>query len=83
VWMKKHISKSLRTYRFRLGQLIDTEQRKPEGFDQAQWDILVANRSSDAAMERSAHMRSISMGKGSVTAQMKGIEREVVSRLVS
>lgn len=44
---------------------------------------LVAMRATEAARVKSDHMRSISKGKGSTTAQMKAIEREVVSRLVS
>ena len=47
------------------------------------WDDLKDARGSEAAQRKSAQMRLISKGKGSTAAQMKAIEKEVVSRLVS
>ena len=45
--------------------------------------MLVANCASEAAQEKSAQMRAISRGKGSLAGQLKSVEREVIGRLVS
>ena len=55
----------------------------PAGMDPQVWDDLVAMRGIEASQQKLAHMRQISQGKGSNTAQMKAIEREVVGHLVS
>ena len=80
-WMRPIITKVLINTRWRLNQLIDNNGYKPADVDAEHW-TLVAMRATEAAHMRSEHMRSISKGKGSTTAQMKAIEREVVSRLV-
>ena len=49
----------------------------PAGMDPQVWDDLVAMRGTKASQQKSAHMRQISQGKGSNSAQMKAIEREV------
>ena len=82
-WMQPIITKVIINTRWRLNQLIDNKAGKPADVDPEHWKILVAMRATEAAQVRSEHMRSISKGKGSTTAQMKAIEREVVSRLVS
>ena len=81
-WMRPIITKVLINTRWRLNQLIDNNGSKPADVDAEHWKTLVAMRATEAAHMRSEHMRSISKGKGSTTAQMKSIEREVVSRLV-
>lgn len=82
-WMRPIISKVLINTRWRLNSLIDNNGSKPPDVDPEHWKILVAMRATEAAQVRSEHMRGISKGKGSTTAQMKAIEREVMSRLVS
>jgi hypothetical protein len=81
-WMRPIITKVLINTRWRLNQLIDNKGSKPADVDVEHWKTLVAMRATEAAHMRSEHMRSISKGKGSTTAQMKAIERQVVSRLV-
>jgi hypothetical protein len=81
-WMRPIITKVLINTRWRLNQLIDNNGGKPADVDPEHWKTLVAMRTTEAAQMKSDHMRSISKGKGSTTAQMKAIEREVVSRLV-
>ena len=63
--------------------MIDNNAGKPTDVDAEHWKTLVGMRATEAAHAKSEHMRSISKEKGSTTAQMKAIEREVVSRLVS
>ena len=46
------------------------------------WSTLVTMRTTETSQAKSEHMQSISKGKGSTIAQLKAIEREVVSRLV-
>ena len=82
-WMRPIITKVLINTRWRLNQLIDNDAGKPGDVDPEHWKTLVAMRATEAAQVKSDHMRSISKGKGSTTDQMKAIEREVVSRLVS
>ena len=82
-WMRPIITKVLINTRWRLNQLIDNNAGKPADVDPEHWKTLVAMRATEAAQVKSDHMRSISKGKGSTSAQMKAIEREVVSRLVS
>ena len=82
-WMRPIITKVLINTRWRLNQLIDNNAAKPPDVDAEHWKTLVAMRATEAAHLKSEHMRSISKGKGSTTAQMKTIGREVVSRLVS
>lgn len=77
------ITKGLITLRFRTNQLIDGRKPRPEDLKKEYWDDMVAQRASEGAQAKSAHMRSISKGRASTTAQMRSIEREVVSRLVS
>lgn len=62
---------------------IDNNAGKPANVDPEHWKTLVGMRATEAAQVKSEHMRAISKGKGSTTTQMKAIEREVVSRLVS
>jgi hypothetical protein len=81
-WMRPIITKVLINTRWRLNQLIDNNASKPADVDPEHWKTLIAMRTTEAAQVKSEHMRSISKGKGSTTAQMKAIEREVVSRLV-
>ena len=82
-WMRPIITKVLINTRWRLNELIDNDAGKPGDVDPEHWKTLVAMRATEAAQVKSDHMRSISKGKGSTTDQMKAIEREVVSRLVS
>lgn len=82
-WMRPIITKVLINTPWRLNSLIDNNGSKPADVDLEHWKTLVAMRATEAAQARSEHMRGISKGKGSTTAQMKAIEREVVSRLVS
>jgi hypothetical protein len=56
---------------------------KPANVHSKHWKIIVAMGTTEASQAKSKHMRSISKGNGSTTAQLKAIEREVVSRLVS
>ena len=81
-WMRPIITKVLINTRWRLNQLIDNNAGKPPDVDAEHWKTLVGMRAIEAAHLKSQHMRSISKGKGSTTAQLKAIEREVVSRLV-
>lgn len=62
---------------------IDNNAGKPANVDPEHWKTLVGMRATEAEQVKSEHMRAISKGKGSTTTQMKAIEREVVSRLVS
>jgi hypothetical protein len=82
-WMRPIITKVLINTRWRLNSIIDNNGSKPADVDPEHWKTLVAMRATEAAQVKSEHMRGISKGKGSTTAQMKAIEREVVSRLVS
>ena len=82
-WMRPIITKVLINTRWRLNQLIDNNAGKPADVDPEHWKTLVAMRATEGAQVKSEHMRSISKGKGSTTAQMKAIEKEVVSQLVS
>jgi hypothetical protein len=82
-WMRPIITKVLINIRWRLNSLIDNNGSKPPDVDPEHWKTLVSMRATEAAQVRSEHMRGISKGKGSTTAQMKAIEREVMSRLVS
>ena len=82
-WMQPYITKTLIHVCWKLNQLIDAGKGKPPGMEQEVWDELKEARGSEAAQQKSAHMHSISKGKGSLTAEAKAIEREVVSRLVS
>lgn len=77
------ITKGLITSRFRINQLIDANKPRPEDIKKEYWDDMVATRATEAAQAKSTQMRSISKGKASTTAQMRAIEREVISRLVS
>lgn len=77
------ITKGLITLRFRTNQLIDGNKARPADVKKEYWDDMVAGRATEAAQAKSAQMRSISKGKASPTAQMRAIERDVVSRLVS
>jgi hypothetical protein len=81
--MRPIITKVLINTRWRLNSIIDNNGSKPADVDPEHWKTLVAMRATEAAQVKSEHMRGISKGKGSTTAQMKAIEREVVSRLVS
>ena len=81
--MRPIITKVLINTRWRLNQLIDNNAGKPADVDPEHWKTLVGMRAMEVAQVKSEHMRAISKGKGSTTAQMKAIEREVVSRLVS
>jgi hypothetical protein len=76
------ITKGLITLRFRINQLIDGKKPRPEDVKKEYWDDMVADRATEGAQAKSAHMRSISKGKASTTLQLRAIEREVVSRLV-
>jgi hypothetical protein len=80
--MRPIITKVLINTRWKLNQIIDNNGGKPTDVDAKHWKTLVAMRATEAAHMKSEHMRSISKGKGLTTAQMKAIEREVVSRLV-
>lgn len=82
-YLQPIITKTLITTRFRINQLIDAKQKRPDDVHGPYWKKLVAMRSTEAAQQRSAHMRSISLSKVSTSAQVKAIERQVVSRLVS
>ena len=82
-WMRPIITKVLINTRWRLNQLIDNNAGKPLDVDAKHWKTLVAMRATDVAHAKSEHMHSILKGKRSTTTQMKAIEREVVSRLVS
>ena len=82
-WMQPIITKALIHVRWKLNRIIDRDGRMPAGMDPQVWDDLVAMRGSEASQQKSTHMRQISQGKGSNSAQMKAIEREVVGRLVS
>ena len=82
-WMRPIITKVLINTRWRLNQLIDNNAGKPADVDAEHWKTLVAMHATEAAHAKSEHMRTISKGKGSTTVQLKAIEREVVSRLVS
>ena len=77
------ITKSLIVLRYKINCLIDSSASRPEDVSPTHWKELQAIRATEEAQEKSAQMRSISKGKGSVTVQMKAIEREAVSRLVS
>lgn len=77
------ITKTLITARYRINQLIDANQKRPDDVPAPYWKKMVEIRSTDAAKQRLAQMRSISLSKGSTSKQLKAIEREVVSRLVS
>ena len=81
-WKRPIITKVLINTRWRLNQLMDNNASKPADVDPEHWKTLIAMRTTEAAQVKSEHMRSISKGKGSTTAQIKTIEREVVSRLV-
>lgn len=82
-YLQPIITKTLITTRFRINQLIDAKQKRPDDVHGPYWKKLVALRSTEAARQRSAHMRAISLSKVSTSAQLKAIERQVVSRLVS
>ena len=82
-WMRPIITKVLINTRWRLNQLVGNNAGKPADVDPEHWKTLVAMRATKATQVKSDHMRSISKGKGSTTTQMKAIEREVVSCLVS
>ena len=81
--MQPIIMKALIRLRWKLNKIIDTEGVMPSGMNPTVWEDLQAMRATEAAQQRSAHMRSISQGKGSSNQQMKAIERDVVARLVS
>ena len=81
--MQPIITKVLINTRWRLNQLIDNNMGKPADVSSEHWKTLVAMRTTEASQAKSEQMRSISKGKGSTTAQLKVIEREVVSHLVS
>ena len=82
-WMQPIITKVLIHVRWKLNRIIDRDERMPAEMDLQVWDDLVAMRGSKASQQKLAHMRQILQGKGSNSAQMKAIEREVVGRLVS
>ena len=82
-WMRPIITKVLINTRWRLNQLIDNNAGKPADVDPKHWKTLIAMRATEGAHVKFEHMRSISKGKCSTTTQMKTIEREVVSQLVS
>jgi hypothetical protein len=77
------ITKTLITTRYRINQLIDADAKRPDDVSGPYWKKLVALRHTEAARQKSAQMRSISLSKVSTSKQMKAIERQVVSRLVS
>lgn len=82
-WMHPYITKSLINSRFKVNCMIDNNQLRPTDVDPSYWKTLIENRATEAAQKKLAHMRAISKGKGSTSATMKAIEREVVGRLVS
>lgn len=81
-WVGPIITKVLITTRWRLNTLVDAGQPKPADVTQEQWNILVRRRSTEDSQVMSEHMRSISQGKGSRTAQLKAIERDAIVKLV-
>ena len=82
-WMQLIITKVLINTRWRLNQLIDGNMGKPANVHPEHWKTLVAMRATEATQAKYEHMHSTSGGNGSTIVQMKAIEREVVSRLVS
>ena len=81
--MRPIITKVLINTRWRLNQPIDNNAGKPADVDPEHWKTLVAIRATKGAQVKFEHMRFISKRKCLTTVQMKAIEREVVSRLVS
>lgn len=82
-WMAPIITKVLITTRWRLNTLIDAGQPKPADVTDEQWDTLMRRRKSEGSQVISDHMRSISQGRASKTAQLKSIERDAIVKLVS
>lgn len=82
-WMGPIITKVLITARWRLNALIDAGQAKPSVVSEDQWNTLVRRRKTEDSQVMSEHMRAISQGKGSRTAQLKSIERDCIVKLVS
>lgn len=82
-WMGPIITKILITSRWRLNTLIDAGQPKPADVSEEQWNTLVRRRKTEDSQVMSEHMRAISQGKGSRTAQLKAIERDSIVKLVS
>ena len=76
-WMRPIITKVLINTRRRLNQLIDNNAGKQVDLDLEHQKTLVAMRATEGAQVKPEHMHSISKGKGSTTAQMKAIEREL------
>lgn len=76
------ITKILITTRWRLNALIDAGQQRPVDISDEQWNTLVRRRNTEDSQVMSKHMRSISQGKGSKTAQLKAIERDTIVKLV-
>ena len=82
-WISKCATKALINERWRLNKKIDMGAPKPACLNPVYWKKLIEVRGTEAAQLKSQKMRDIAKGKGSSAAQMKAIEREVVSRLVS
>lgn len=81
-WFGPILTKVLITARWRYNTLIDLGAPKPAELPDAQWNILVTRRKSEASRKRSEHMRSISKGRGSKAAQLKAIEKAALVKLV-
>lgn len=80
-WIGPIITKVFITTRWKLNTLIDAGQAKPADVTQEQWNTLVRKWNTEEAQVTSEHMRSISQGKDSKTAQLKIIERDAVMKL--
>ena len=63
--------------------MIDNGEDKPDDFNDTWWKGLMDTRATEQAQAKSAHMRAISKDKGTGSMQVKAVERQVVSRLVS
>ena len=63
--------------------MIDNGEDKLGDFNDTWWKGLMDTRATEQAQAKSAHMRVISKGKGTGSMQVKAVERQVVSRLVS
>lgn len=81
-WVSPIITKILINTRWRLNGLIDAGKAKPPEVNDEQWQTLVRNRGSEASRKLSEHMRSISRGKGSKTAQLARLEKDALVKLV-
>jgi hypothetical protein len=81
-WFGPIITKVLITARWRLNNLIDAGCPKPAEVKDDQWNHLLALRKTEESKKKSEHMRAISKGKGSKTAQLKAIEKAALIKLV-